>query len=214
MKSESPVPFPDFRLDEGIPRRHGTGCPPPAGGADMRRGFGSLARFPGRARGAEGKRVPCGLLREGQSDTQKRPALRRALQAVEKPLVLERTAFLASFGRSQRSRNMLRHKALGRRKEACALWALGPEGAKATWRRGAKRAAGAASARRDIEQPMIPLHPALSHSSSVTPRSPPCSPSRLPPPSPRRPSAPSPAAGPYPAYPARALPAPRAPSAG
>ena len=58
-------------------------------------------------------------------------------------------AFLRAFGRSQRSRKMLRHKALGRRKEACALWALGPEGAKATWRRGAKRAAGAASAHRD-----------------------------------------------------------------
>ena len=35
------------------------------------------------------------------------------LQTVEKPLVLERAAFLASFGRSQRSRKMLRHKALG-----------------------------------------------------------------------------------------------------
>ena len=34
-------------------------------------------------------------------------------QTVEKPMVLERAAFLASFGRSQRSRKMLRHKALG-----------------------------------------------------------------------------------------------------
>ena len=94
------------------------------------------------------------------------------------------------------------------RREACALWALATGGGKATRSGAAKRAAGAASARRDIEQPMIPLHPALSHSSSVTPRSPPYSPPQAPPPSPRRPSAPSPAAGPYPAYPARALPAP------
>ena len=36
-----------------------------------------------------------------------------APQTVEKPMVLERAAFLASFGRSQRSRKMLRHKALG-----------------------------------------------------------------------------------------------------
>ena len=56
---------------------------------------------------------------------------------------------------------------------------------------------------RVIEQPMIPLHPALSLSLPPS-RSPP----QAPPPSPRRPSAPSPAAGPYPAYPARALPAP------
>ena len=55
-------------------------------------------------------------------------------QTVEKPMVLERAAFLASFGRSQRSRKMLRHKALGlcpkprqARREARALWALGPK---------------------------------------------------------------------------------------
>ena len=91
-------------------------------------------------------RFPCACGAAGE--TCKETLLRKA-QTVEKPLVLERVAFLASFGRSQRSRKMLRHKALGRRKEACALWALGPEGAKATWRRGAKRAAGAASAHRD-----------------------------------------------------------------
>ena len=50
---------------------------------------------------------------------------------VEKPLNLEKAAFLASFGRSWK---MLRHKALGlcpkprqARREACALWALGPK---------------------------------------------------------------------------------------
>ena len=61
------------------------------------------------------------------------PVIHRG-QTVEKPMVLERAAFLASFGRSQRSRKMLRHKALGlcpkprqARREACALWALGPK---------------------------------------------------------------------------------------
>ena len=44
--------------------------------ADMCGGFGMLAqqdflaRFPGRAAGAEGKRQPCGLLREAQCDPQ------------------------------------------------------------------------------------------------------------------------------------------------
>ena len=57
MKSESPVPFPDFRLDEGIPRLRGTGCPPPGGGADMRRGFG-LARFPAAPEAPKGRSAP------------------------------------------------------------------------------------------------------------------------------------------------------------
>ena len=55
-------------------------------------------------------------------------------QIIEKPLNLEKAAFLASFGRSQRSWKMLRHKALGlcpkarqARREARALWALGPK---------------------------------------------------------------------------------------
>ena len=38
---------------------------------------------------------------------------KRNSQTVEKPLFLGRVAFLAPFGRSQRSRKMLRHKALG-----------------------------------------------------------------------------------------------------
>ena len=58
-------------------------------------------------------------------------------QTVEKPLNLEKAAFLASFGRSQRSWKMLRHKALGlcpkarqaRRESACPVgtWAEGPK---------------------------------------------------------------------------------------
>ena len=98
-----------------------------------------------------------------------RPAFRRAAQTVEKTLVLvlERAAFLASFGRSQRSRKMLRHKALGlcpkprqARREACALWALGPK-AQSDPQRGSETMSATVREARMIEQPMIPLHPAL-----------------------------------------------------
>ena len=124
--------------------------------------------------GDGGKRVPCGHLREAQSDPKEStetsggrgqrpprrlrlrvcgpPSLPKGLfdslrrtsdacppQTVEKPLILGRAAFLAPFGRSQRSRNMLRHKALGlcpkprqARREASALWAVATEGGKAT----------------------------------------------------------------------------------
>ena len=56
--------------------------------------------------------------------------------------------FLLPDGRSQRSRFVLRHRFLGHRREARALWALGRR-PKATRRWGAKRAVGAASALRD-----------------------------------------------------------------
>ena len=89
------------------------------------------------------------------------------IQTVEKTLVLERAAFLASFGRSQRSRKMLRHKALGlcpkprqARREACALWALGPK-AQSDPQRGSETMSATVREARMIEQPMIPLHPAL-----------------------------------------------------
>ena len=88
-------------------------------------------------------------------------------QTVEKPMVLERAAFLASFGRSQRSRKMLRHKALGlcpkprqARREACALWALGPK-AQSDPQRGSETMSATVREARMIEQPMIPLHPTL-----------------------------------------------------
>ena len=48
--------------------------------------------------------------------------------------MLERAGFLAPYGRSQRSRKMLRQKALGRRREASALWAVAAKGGKATRR--------------------------------------------------------------------------------
>ena len=67
-------------------------------------------------------------------------------QIIEKPLNLEKAAFLASFGRSQRSWKMLRHKTLGRcpkprqgRREARALWALGPKAQSDPKRAGGKR---------------------------------------------------------------------------
>ena len=67
-------------------------------------------------------------------------------QIIEKPLNLEKAAFLASFGRSQRSWKMLRHKALGlcpkarqARREARALWALGPKAQSDPKRTGGKR---------------------------------------------------------------------------
>ena len=53
----------------------------------------------------------------------RRPMPGRRPQTVEKPLVLGRAAFLAPFGRSQRSRKMLRHKALG----LCPKPRQGPE---------------------------------------------------------------------------------------
>ena len=46
-----------------------------------------------------------------------------AAQTVEKPLILGRAAFLAPFRRSQRSQEMLRHKALG----LCPKPRQGPE---------------------------------------------------------------------------------------
>ena len=80
-------------------------------------------------------------------------------QTIEKPLVLERAAFLASFGRSQRSRKMLRHKALGlcpkprqARREACALWALGPK-AQSDPQRGSETMSATVREARMIEQP-------------------------------------------------------------
>ena len=48
---------------------------------------------------------------------------RNMAQTVDKPLVLGKAAFLAPFGRSQRSRKMLRHKALG----LCPKPRQGPE---------------------------------------------------------------------------------------
>ena len=67
-------------------------------------------------------------------------------QTVEKPLNLEKAAYLASFGRSQRSWKMLRHKALGlcpkarqARRKARALWALGPKAQSDPQRAGGKR---------------------------------------------------------------------------
>ena len=67
-------------------------------------------------------------------------------QTVEKPLNLEKAAYLTSFGRSQRSWKMLRHKALGlcpkarqARREARALWALGPKAQSDPQRAGGKR---------------------------------------------------------------------------
>ena len=88
-------------------------------------------------------------------------------QTVEKPLILGRAAFLAPFRRSQRSQEMLRHKALGlcpkprqARREACALWALGPK-AQSDPQRGSETMSATVREARMIEQPMIPLHPAL-----------------------------------------------------
>ena len=115
-------------------------------GGHFGRGTGVRAVYRGH-RG--GDPIPDPVVAGGCTNLRKRGSFRSAektgaagLRTVEKPMVLERAAFLASFGRSQRSRKMLRHKALGRRKEACALWALGPEGAKATWRRGSETSGG------------------------------------------------------------------------
>ena len=62
-------------------------------------------------------------MRLGAASQRKQPFCRRSegllplgsspFQTVEKPLNLEKAAFLASFGRSQRSWKILRHKALG-----------------------------------------------------------------------------------------------------
>ena len=83
-------------------------------------------------------------------------------QTIEKPLNLEKAAFLASFGRSWK---MLRHKALGlcpkprqARREACALWALGPK-AQSDPKRGSETMSATGREARMIEQPGRPLHP-------------------------------------------------------
>ena len=101
-------------------------------------------------------RFPCACGAAGE--TCKETLLRKA-QTVEKPLVLERAAFLASFGRSQRSRKMLRHKALGlcpkprqARREARALWALGPK-AQSDPKRGSETMSATVREARMIEQP-------------------------------------------------------------
>ena len=71
LHSQCPAPSANRRR---YPALGGTGGGVPAGLADRRGGFGGPesqgfpARFPGRAAGAEGKRQPCGLLREAQSD--------------------------------------------------------------------------------------------------------------------------------------------------
>ena len=87
-------------------------------------------------------------------------------QTVEKPLNLEKAAFLAFFGRSQRSWKMLRHKALGlcskprqAGREARALWALGPK-AQSDPKRGSETMRDRQGVR-VIEKPGSPLHPAL-----------------------------------------------------
>ncbi len=140
--------------------------------ADMCGGFGSLAqqgfpaRFPGRAESV-GETRSVGKDRRRRAFSTSWSGRQRPLQTVEKPMVLERAAFLASFGRSQRSRKMLRHKALGlcpkprqARREACALWALGPK-AQSDPQRGSETMSATVREARMIEQPMIPLHPAL-----------------------------------------------------
>ena len=75
-------------------------------------------------------------------------------RTVEKPLMLGKAAFHASFGRPQHSQKILRHTGLAHRREASALWAVArsakrPEGAPegsvcpvGTWAEGPKRPKG------------------------------------------------------------------------
>ena len=67
-------------------------------------------------------------------------------RTVEKPLMLGKAAFHASFGRSQRSQKILRHKGLAHRREATARWAVAAKGGKATRRREQIQGLRAASA--------------------------------------------------------------------
>ena len=80
---------------------------------------------------------------------------------------MRRDAFLAALGRSKRLRFVLRHRDLGRcpkprqaRREACALWALGPK-AQSDPKRGSETMSATVREARMIEQPGIPLHPTL-----------------------------------------------------
>ena len=124
-----------------------------------------------RPPGTGGKRVPCGHLREAQSDPKvgsetsggcvqrplrrlsdrEKPGDTNAFGGAARPLRTSRRLlrahgpaafavkclkprFLRHKGRSKRLQEMLRHKALGHRREAPALWAGAAKGGKATRR--------------------------------------------------------------------------------
>ena len=87
----------------------------PAAGPAGERNRGAKRRIDrhGHERQRRNARAPTPVRhRDGGGLLYGKPSM-KVLHTVEKTLVLERAAFLASFGRSQRSRKMLRHKALG-----------------------------------------------------------------------------------------------------
>ena len=83
----------------------------------------------------------------------------RRLCVMQESKVFERAAFLVPFGHSQRSQLVLRHRAWGSapnpgkaRREACALWALGPK-AQSDPKRGSETMSATVREARMIEQP-------------------------------------------------------------
>ena len=106
--------------------------------------------------GTRGKRQPYGLL---PPKVAKQPAgrERNEPQALAAPAVtIERPGLCPKPRQARREASPLWH-----RREACALWALGPEGVNAIRRWGSETMSTTVREVQMMEQLMIPLHPVL-----------------------------------------------------